>query len=88
MAGNTRGKLKEEFRGVHTNFDWCLKHINKSLELIAIQLMQSQPDTYKKDNADEAEAALMTYPLYQGVKALGEGIGTLDELANHIYATL
>ena len=88
MAGNTRGKLKESFEGVHRNFDWSMKHINKSLELIAIQLMQAQPDVYKKDNADEAEAALMTYPLYQGVKALGQGIETLDELANKIYASL
>lgn len=88
MAGNTRGKLKESFEGIHRNFDWSLKHINKSLELIAIQLMESQPDVYKKEDAAEAEAALMTYPLYQGIKALGEGIETLDELANNIYASL
>jgi len=88
MAGNTRGKLKENFEGVHRNLDWCMKHINSSLELIAVQLMQTQPEIYKKDNADEAEAALMTYPLYQGVKALGEGIETLDDLANKIYASL
>ncbi|GAI67614.1 unnamed protein product [marine sediment metagenome] len=88
MSGNTRGKLKENFEGVHRNLDWCMKHINNSLELIAIQLMQSQPDEYKKDDADEAEAALMTYPLYRGVKALGEGIDTLDGLTNNIYATL
>ena len=88
MAGNTRGKLKENFEGVHRNMDWCMKHINNSLELIAIQLMQTQPDKYKKDDAAEAEAALMTYPLYQGIKALGEGIETLDGLANHIYASL
>ncbi|MBA7524145.1 hypothetical protein ES705_16282 [subsurface metagenome] len=88
MAGNTRGKLKENFEGVHRNLDWCMKHINSSLEQIAVQLMQTQPDKYKKDNADEAEAALMSYPLYQGVKALGEGIETLDGLANNIYASL
>jgi len=88
MAGNTRGKLKENFEGVHRNMDWCMKHINNSLDLIAAQLMTTQPDKYKKDNAEEAEAALMTYPLYQGVKALGEGIETLDDLANKIYASL
>jgi len=88
MAGNTRGKLKENFEGVHNNFSWSLKHINKSLELIALQLMQSQPDKYKLDDAEAAEAVLMTYPLYQGVKALGEGIETLDGLANNIYAAL
>ena len=88
MAGNTRGKLKENFEGVHRNFDWCMKHINKSLDLIAAQLMQSQPETYKKEDAAEAEAALMSYPLFEGVKALGEGIETLDDLANDIYASL
>ena len=88
MAGNTRGKLKENFEGVHRNLDWCKKHINSSLQLIAIQLMQSQPDVYKKDDAQEAEDALMTYPLYQGVKALGEGIETFDGLTNDIYASL
>ena len=88
MAGNTRGKLKENFEGVHNNFNWCLKHINKSLEQIAVQLMQSQPEVYKKDDAVEAEAALRTYPLYEGVRALGEGIETLDGLANNIYASL
>jgi len=88
MAGNTRGKLKENFEGVHRNFEWCIKHVNKSLDLIAAQLMQAQPEKYKKEDAAEAEAALMTYPLYQGVKALGEGIETLDGLANDIYASL
>jgi len=88
MAGNTRGKLKEHFEGVHTNFNWTLKHINISLELLAIQLMQTNPEKYKKDNADEAEAALMTYPLYQGMKLLGDSVQTLDDLANKIYASL
>lgn len=27
MAGNTRGRLKERFEGIHRNFDWSLKHI-------------------------------------------------------------
>lgn len=88
MAGNTRGKLKENFEGVHRNLDWCMKHINKSLEQIAIQLMQTQPDKYKKDDAEEAEKVLMSYPLYNGVTALGQGIETLDELAQKIYASL
>ena len=34
MAGNTRGKLKEKFEGVHRNFDWAQKHCEESLELI------------------------------------------------------
>lgn len=34
MAGNTRGKLKEEFEGIHTNFDWVQRHCEKALVLI------------------------------------------------------
>ncbi len=34
MAGNTRGKLKEKFEGVHRNFDWSKKHLTESLILI------------------------------------------------------
>lgn len=66
MAGNTRGKLKEHFEGIHRNFDWCIHHINTSLALIA----------------DEE------HPLYKGIKALGEGIKTLDELAQQVYSKL
>lgn len=88
MAGNTRGKIKENLEGVHNNFNWVLKHVNKSLEQIAVQLMQTQPDKYKLADAEKAEAALMTYPLYKGIKALGEAVEQLDELANSIYATV
>ncbi|GAI77765.1 unnamed protein product, partial [marine sediment metagenome] len=34
MAGNTRGKLKEHFEGIHRNFDWVLYHCQESLKLI------------------------------------------------------
>lgn len=34
MAGNTRGKLKEHFEGIHRNLDWSIEHITKSLLLI------------------------------------------------------
>ena len=34
MAGNTRGKLKEKFEGVHRNFDWSLKHLAEAVVLI------------------------------------------------------
>lgn len=34
MAGNTRGKLKETFEGVHRNLDWTLKHTEAALILI------------------------------------------------------
>ena len=34
MAGNTRGKLKEHFEGVHRNFDWSTKHLIIAQQLI------------------------------------------------------
>lgn len=34
MAGNTRGKLKEHFEGVHRNFEWILYHVEHSIKLI------------------------------------------------------
>lgn len=34
MAGNTRGKLKECFEGVHRNNEWIKKHLETSLVLI------------------------------------------------------
>lgn len=34
MAGNTRGKLKEAFEGVHNNFEWSKQHLAKALVLI------------------------------------------------------
>lgn len=34
MASNTRGKLKENFEGMHRNFDWVIHHGMKSVELI------------------------------------------------------
>ena len=36
MAGNTRGKIKESFEGIHNNFDWSRKHIQKALLLIKL----------------------------------------------------
>lgn len=34
MASNTRGKLKENFEGIHRNFDWAKHHCQKSIVLI------------------------------------------------------
>jgi len=34
MAGNTRGRLKERFEGIHRNFDWITEHCQQSLTLI------------------------------------------------------
>lgn len=30
MAGNARGKLKEEFEGIHRNLDWVRVHAGKA----------------------------------------------------------
>ena len=35
MAGNKRGKLKEQFEGVHRNFEWQKIHLERALVLIA-----------------------------------------------------
>jgi len=34
MAGNTRGKLKEKFEGIHRNLDWSTVHCLSALVLI------------------------------------------------------
>lgn len=34
MAGNTRGKIKEHFEGMHRNFDWLEDHCGKIVRLI------------------------------------------------------
>lgn len=88
MAGNTRGKLKEHFEGIHKNFDWCLHHINTSLALIDAQLRETQATA--EPSLDETSISLLIekHPLYMGIKALGEGIQTLDELSQQVYAKL
>ena len=57
MAGNTRGKLKEQFEGIHRNFDWCTYHIQQSLLLI-------------KDHKPELSKGIKS--LGEGIKALDE----------------
>jgi len=34
MAGNTRGRLKERFEGVHRNYDWVIVHCQECIALI------------------------------------------------------
>jgi len=50
MAGNTRGKLKEHFEGMHRNFDWLDDHCSKIVVLIA----------GRKPNLTDAVQALQT----------------------------
>lgn len=88
MSGNTRGKLKEHFEGVHRNMDWALHHIQQSLTLIHGQLSFT-PDMLAVKGDDEATLKVLeANPVYLGVKALGEGITQIDSLAQQIYATL
>ena len=57
MAGNRRGKLKEQLSGVHNNFDWSIKHISNAVVLI-------------QDYKPELKEALLA--LATGVKSLDE----------------
>ena len=57
MAGNTRGKLKERFEGVHRNFNWSTVHCEKALELI-------------KDHRPNLSEAVKS--LAKGIKTLDE----------------
>jgi len=88
MAGNTRGKLKEHFEGVHRNFEWCLHHINETLKLLDSKLRDRQLNETTKLSPEDLEKFIAEYPLCNGVKALGEGISKLDELAMDIYKSL
>lgn len=87
MSGNTRGKLKEHFEGIHKNLDWCVHHTNTCLELIKLQLAFTDEYIAAGDDTEKQLAVLMKNPMYQGIAALGDGISTLDELSGGIYAT-
>lgn len=88
MAGNTRGKLKEHFEGIHRNFDWSMHHINTALKLIDTQVRQAKFAENALSTEDELSKAVNEHPLYIGIRALGEGITTLDVLAQQVYAKL
>lgn len=88
MAGNTRGKLKEHFEGIHRNFDWSLHHINTSLALIYVELQQVQIAQQLPSDEETVKTIAEAHPLFRGIKALGEGIQTLDDLAQQVYDKL
>ena len=88
MSGNTRGKLKEHFEGVHRNIDWSIHHLAKSATLIAARLAL-QPAFLEVQGDDKAEEAFfMEHPMYQAVTSLTEGLQTFDQLAKEIYDKL
>ena len=88
MAGNTRGKLKEHFEGIHKNFDWSLHHINTSLALIAAQITEIHTLAEPPVADDIIKAEIEKHPLFEGIKALGEGMQILDNLAQEVYQKL
>jgi len=87
MAGNTRGKLKEHFVGIHKNFDWIIHHIAISATLIENQLKQLPAFEAVKGDAEKELAFFMENQMYRGVISLGEGVSTLDGLTMNIYST-
>lgn len=88
MAGNTRGKLKEHMEGIHRNFDWIVHHINSCLQLIDTNIRSSSMIDSAGGDEEKIQAIVDEYPLYQGIKSLGEGVQTLDELAQGVYEKL
>lgn len=88
MAGNTRGKLKEHFEGIHRDFDWSMHHINTALRLIDSQIREQKIAEGLTLTEDEYIKAIESHPLYKGIKILGEGIQTLDDLAQDVYSKL
>ncbi len=88
MSGNTRGKLKEHFEGVHRNIDWCLHHIAKSATLIEHQLALLPEFQDVKGDATKEELFFRRHPMYEAVTALAEGLQTFDQLAQDIYVKL
>jgi len=87
MSGNTRGKLKEHFEGIHKNLDWSIHHCTTCLELIQSQLSFTDEMVAVQGDVEAQEKVLMKNPMYQGIKALADGIQTLDDLSGKIYAT-
>jgi hypothetical protein len=88
MSGNTRGKLKEHFEGVHKNYDWVIVHLNKSMQLIDAQLRITDDVVKLGDDETAIQEYIEKYPLYSAIKSLGIGTQQLDELAQGIYQKL
>lgn len=73
MAGNTRGRLKERFEGVHRNLDWSIEHCKQSLILL-----EQLPTPYSES----------TKSLITAITALGKTLMTTDSLAQGIYSKI
>jgi hypothetical protein len=70
MAGNTRGRLKERFEGVHKNLDWSIEHCKQSLILL-----EALPAPHTES----------TKSLITAITALGQHLMTTDKLVLGIY---
>lgn len=88
MAGNTRGKLKEHFEGIHKNFDWVLRHVEISLALIAENVKATKAETGIGLTDDELQVEVEKHYLYNGIKALAEGVQMMDVCAKAVYDAL
>lgn len=88
MAGNTRGKLKEHFEGIHRNMDWSLHHIQAALALLGSKIKETAESKGEPISEKEIEIAIKTHPLYDGITALGQGLQILDDLAQQVYGKL
>jgi len=66
MAGNTRGKLKENLEGVHKNCEWIKHHIEKSLAVL--------PDGYEQLTESFAALGEINKQLDEFAMALYAGI--------------
>jgi len=85
MSGNTRGKLKEHFEGIHRNLEWCIHHLGKSATLIEVKLKQLPEWLDVEGDPTKEELFFRQHPMYQAVTSLGEGLSTFDQLAKEIY---
>jgi len=88
MAGNTRGKLKEHFEGIHRNFDWVLRHVEISLALIAEKIRETNAEKGIALTDEQLKVEVEKHYLYNGIKALAEGVQTMDECAKAVYDAL
>jgi hypothetical protein len=88
MAGNTRGKLKEHFEGIHKNFDWVLRHVEISLALIAEQIRSTSAANGVALTDEQLQIEVEKHYLYMGIRSLAEGVQTLDDCAKAVYDAL
>lgn len=88
MSGNARGKLKEHFEGIHKNFDWVLRHVEISLALIAENIKATNAANGVALTAEQLQVEVEKHYLYNGIKALAEGVQTMDDCAKAVYDAL